>query len=316
MPGSVRFASLLIGALLCPVVAYAGEPSPCSSASECSKQAFAAGVAAYERADYVTALSRFRDALRLREHPVIAFNLALAESKNSLFLQAVNRLDAVSSDPRTPADLKARVASEREVAARSLATITFDSASSQGLLIRVDDQEVGGSPPSVQLNPGKHQLSLVLPKGVKIQRPIELTAGETLRVLLDNASELNLVVTNPEKVAQPVAAEPSRKPLSPTWFFVALGSTVAVGAVATWSGFDTLSAYHSYDRDLPNLKQAEANQRVADGHSKENRTNMLLGATGFLGLGTAAMGLWLVDWKTPVVAVSPTASGVVVSGRF
>jgi len=274
-------------------------------------------VAAYERGDYATALSRFREALRLREHPVIAFNLALAESKNSLFLEAVNRLDAVAKDSRTPGELKARVASERELAARSLSTVIFDSPASQGLSPTVDGQVVDGSPPKTQVNPGQHRIVLFGPKGIRVEREVSLIAGETLRVVLDSASELRFVVAGSEtKDKSPVLVQ-AHKGLSSTWFYVALGSTLAVGAVATWSGLDTLSAYRSYDRDLPGLTQRQANERVADGHGKENRTNLLVGATGFLAVGTTLVGLLLVDWQaSPTVSVSPSVGGVMLNARF
>ena len=57
------------------------------------------------------------------------------------------------------------------------------------------------------------------------------------------------------------------------------------------------SAYDDYQSDLPRLTLTEARSRIEDGHSRELRTNILLGATVLSAAGTAVLGLMLVDWK-------------------
>ena len=55
-------------------------------------------------------------------------------------------------------------------------------------------------------------------------------------------------------------------------FYTSLGLTVALGALTTWSGVDTLSGVDAYE-DNPTREAFE------DGQDKERRTNILLGVT-------------------------------------
>jgi hypothetical protein len=100
-----------------------------------------------------------------------------------------------------------------------------------------------------------------------------------------------------------VPAPQQRSGLSPVWFYATASATVLLSAGSIWSGLDVRNAYDHYQGDLPRLTQAEADARVEDGHSRELRTNLLLGATVLSAAGTALVGLVLVDWKSkPEVA--------------
>jgi len=71
-----------------------------------------------------------------------------------------------------------------------------------------------------------------------------------------------------------------RQILPPGVFYTSLGLTVALGALTTWSGVNTLSGVDAYE-DNPTREAYE------DGQDKERRTNILLGAT----LGMAAVSI-------------------------
>ncbi len=71
-----------------------------------------------------------------------------------------------------------------------------------------------------------------------------------------------------------------RQVLPPAVFYSALGVTVALGALTTWSGVDTLSGVDAYE-DNPTA------EGLSDGQDKERRTNILLGVT----LGMAAVSI-------------------------
>jgi hypothetical protein len=92
---------------------------------------------------------------------------------------------------------------------------------------------------------------------------------------------------------------------------------LALTGVTVWSGLDTQSALSDYRRDLPRLSQAEAEERVQSGHSRELRTNLLLGGSLLCGAGTAVLGVWFVDFghkQQASVGLAPNA--VSVFGRF
>ena len=87
--------------------------------------------------------------------------------------------------------------------------------------------------------------------------------------------------------------------------------------VTVWSGLDTQSAFHDYQRDRPHLSQTQADARVSDGHSRELRTNLLLAGSLLCGAGTAVLGIWFVDFghhQQAKIGVSPNS--VTLSGRF
>jgi hypothetical protein len=95
-----------------------------------------------------------------------------------------------------------------------------------------------------------------------------------------------------------------------------------LGALTVWSGLDVQSAYDDYREDLRELSQAQADRRVDEGHGRELRTNLLLGATVLGAAGTAVLGLVFVDWSgsgavaPPSTGLSLTPFGAAASGRF
>jgi hypothetical protein len=267
---------------------------------------------------------RFREALALRPHPVIAFNLALAEARTGLFVEAVARLDQVLQDPASPKNILKKAKSERDAAARSIATVVIDPTSAQDATVSLDGSTIPGSSPRVQVNPGEHSLRVAVTGRTPIDRVVTVLAGETLRVTIDRSRELVVV---PDPIARPPNADAGAKApavsrsaaLSPTWFYAGLGLTAVAGAFTLWSGLDTTSSLRSYERDLPDLTQDQINHRVSDGHSKEIRTNLLLATTGVFAAGTATLGLFFVRWgpaRESGASVHPTAQGVLVLGTF
>lgn len=293
---------------------------------ECGKIAFDTAVAASEKGDWATAARHFREALALRPHPVIAFNLALAEARIGQFVEAVARLDEVLQNSASPKNILGKAKAERDAAARSIAVVVIDSATAQNATVTLDGVEISGSPPRAQVNPGEHALRVTVAGRAPIERTVALLAGETLRVTIDRSRELVVV---PDPVPRPASSDAGavdaeapaaeRAKLSPTWFYAGLGLTAMAGALTIWSGLDTTSSLRSYERDLPNLTQDQINRRISDGHSKELRTNLLLATTGVLAAGTATVGLFFVRWgpsKSAGASVHPTAQGLMVLGRF
>lgn len=317
MLAPLRRGSTLCSLCLCLVMGTSAstswaddDPGACvQSPKECSRIAFDAGVGAYEKGDYPTALARFREALALRPHPVIAFNVALAESKNGLFVEAVQRLDQILQDPQTPRTLREQAQSERGIATRNIATLVVDPGTSQGATVLLDGHRVQGDPPRAPANPGPHTLRVELPGQPPIDRSIHLVPGETLRITLDRTRELVIVPgpTTPNPVVAP-------RGLHPAWFWAAAGATGIAGALTLWSGLDTLSAHSAYETDLPTLTQPQVDARVANGHDLERRTNILLGTTAVLAVGTAALGVFYTRWGS--AAVRPTVGGLQVSASF
>lgn len=276
---------------------------------------------AYRDGDYIAAIVDFRAALAFRWHPSIALNLGLAEIGAGQYLAAIRDLDAVLAAGSTDAKIRDQATRERERATAELASIEIDAGDGAKPPTRVDGASVDVAS-AVMVDPGAHHVEIEMAGGGVLRRDVTLAPREHLRLSIDRTREI-VVVPNQAQEGQKPVVSPSPAPalhrsgVSPVWFFVGAGVTVAVGAVATWSALDTKSAFDSYQRDLPALDQAAADRRVDDGHALETRTNVLWAVTGALAIGTAALGVFVVDWtpsRETAVVVGPGAAAL--RGRF
>jgi hypothetical protein len=282
---------------------------------ECGRRAFDAGVQAFQEADYVVALDRFREAFRYKPHPAVALNLALAESRNGMLLEALKRFDDVLSHPEASERLKETAQRERQTVEGNLAVLVLEVEGTGSISATIDGVEMVGSPPTARLNPGTHRVLVVEDGRILLERTVTVATGERLRIAVQKSSEVQVVVP-PGRPDPP----PKKTRVDPAWFYASAGLTLGFGALSLWSGLDTQSAFDDYERDLPTLPQDEIDRRVDDGHSKETRTNVLLGVTTLAAAGTAVLGIWIVDWggsagsEAGNVAVTP--GGLLVRGSF
>jgi hypothetical protein len=289
----------------------------------CGRQAFQRAVSAYRDGDYQAAIRDFRAALGFKWHPSIALNLGLAEAKAGQYLAAIHEFDAVLASASSDPKVRNEATKERARITAELASIEIDAGEGTKPLARVDGAPVDTATP-VMVDPGAHHVEIEVGGGGVMRRDVTLSPREHLRLSIDRSREIVVVPKREDekpKPAPPPQPPPSppaaRSGVSPVWFFVGAGATVAVGAVATWSAFDTKSAFDRYEADLPGLDQSEANRRVDDGHALETRTNVLWAVTGVLAVGTTALGVFLVDWKPShetAVVVGPGAAAF--RGRF
>jgi hypothetical protein len=295
--------------------------SPCTDKPEvCGRQAFERAVVEYRDGDYVAAIVDFRAALAFRWHPSIALNLGLAEIGAGQYLAAIRDFDAVVSAGSTDAKIRDQATKERDRATAELASIEIDAGDGAKPPTRVDGASVDAATP-VMVDPGAHHVEIEMAGGGVLRRDVTLAAREHLRLSIDRTREI-VVVPNreqekPTPATPPPAPAPHRGGISPVWFFVGAGATLAVGAVATWSALDTKSAFDGFQSELPRLDQAEANRRVDDGHALETRTNVLWAVTGAFAVGTAALGVFVVDWtpsKETAMVIGPGAAAL--RGRF
>lgn len=268
-----------------------GEPA------ECGKQEFEAGIKAYQAGDFGNAAQHFERAHGHRAHPVVLFNWALAEARANKPVDAIAKFERVLADAQTPEELKSKVEAEREKVNRNISRVVLD-ASGKKVELFVDDAPHGGDPPTATLNPGRHAVRVTIDGKVALTREIDVRPGETLRLSVSatkDAPKGGGVGGDAGRETRP--APRVGKPLEPIWFFVGAGATLVAGGVAVWSGLDTKNAFDEYERDLPRLTQAQADARVSDGHDRELRTNILIGATAGLGVATAVVGAFFVDWS-------------------
>lgn len=315
----VGFASFT-GALTCAPDARA---EPCAASDrECAKSAFTSGTAAFDRGEYGEALAAFENARSANDHPFVSFNIALCLERLGRLLESRRELDKLLQNPALGADLEKRVSAERTQVAAQLSRLVLDAPSS-GYSVEIDGAATKGDN-ELELDPGEHHLRIKKGEQLVYDQAVKLDAGERLRLrVTDQERAIDVVVVPEQRRAEPppkvsVPAPVVRRPLSPVVFYGAATATVLLGGLTLWSGLDVQSAYDDYQRDLPRLTQAQADQRVSSGHARELRTNVLLGGTVLSAAATATMGLLWVDFagRKDAVAVGFDGRGVRVSGAF
>ncbi|HEU4533531.1 MAG TPA: hypothetical protein VFS00_05410 [Polyangiaceae bacterium] len=167
------------------------------------------------------------------------------------------------------------------------------------------------------LDPGKHTVAVGW-GSITEAKEVEASAGKS--------AELSFARPEPPPVEPPpppLSPDPPPPPvarrsgLPPLVFFGGLAATAALGGVSVWSGLDTRN----------NPGQARVREECVglgsdcpayqDGLSRQRRTNVLLAATGGVGLATAVVGLFFTRWggSRPVAAAAPAFAPAVGLGR-
>ena len=154
---------------------------------------------------------------------------------------------------------------------------------------------------SIFLSPGEHELVAGWSEGRTQKKSVTATAGASGEIAFEAPPVPAEPAPEPEVVAPAPAEGPVDEPKksggwSPTVFFVGVGLTVAAGGVTVWSGIDT--------KNDPGPEKVKAECAAGDtscplykeGRSKQLRTNILIGVTSALAVGTGLIGALAVDW--------------------
>jgi hypothetical protein len=296
-------------------------------ATACGRQHFEAGTRAFEAGNYTEACAEFQAALVQRPHPVVRFNLALSLLRLGRPSSALAELDQVLSDPAAEKDLKERALRERRSAEQALARVSFRLSDPTRERIELDGKPVDLAAGSeLALDPGNHHVQVISNSAVVLDQELDLGPGERVELRVGERSRrIDVVVVPPAPAPAPapvnappaLAVRSDSRGLAPAWFYAGLGASAVLTGLTVWSGIDTNKAYSDYERDLPRLTQAEANQRVDSGHARELRTNLLLAGSLVCGAGTAVLGIWFVDFSGKRAASVGFLPGqVALSGRF
>lgn len=298
---------------------------PEQDATVCGRRHFEAGTAAFEKNDFKAAAAEFEAALAQRAHPVIRFNLAISMARLGHPSAAIEQLKLVQADAEADKDLVGRAERERKDAERALSRVTFKLTDPARERVELDGKPVQlDSPAELGIDPGPHHVRVISGNSVVLDQDLDLSPGERVELRVGERSRRIDVVVVPDApppknqgAIAPPPAPPSTHQLSPVYFIAGAGATAVLAGVTIWSGLDTKSAYRDYQRDLPSLSQADADERVRNGHARELRTNLLLAGSIVCAAGTAALGVWFVDFsggKRASVGITP--GGVAFAGKF
>ncbi len=184
--------------------------------------------------------------------------------------------------------------------------------------VEVDQQPVGASAEDrhvVYLKPGSHDVVAVFGRRRSPSRSLKTTAGaeQTLEFSRPAAEEEPKPESTDKAGSVDVAADSGAGSdgLPPWVFGTAVGVTVVLAGVATWSGLDTLSERDSYDEN-------RTRAGFERGLDLERRTNILFAATGVAAAATLTLGLF-TDFggkeqaSGPRVGVAKTRGGAAMS---
>lgn len=222
-------------------------------------QAFARGKRLFDRGDYTAAVAAFEQAYRLKPHHAVQCSIALCYEQMNRFVEAAEHYR------RCLAGGAAKTGKAREVQ-RSLANVearinwvTVQSPPPGGT-VHVDGVALGPAPRRVPLNPGRHMLEVRRQGASPATLVLQLLSGEERTVTLAPAAKVEQPAPSPaaappttgrHEVTPPAdkPVRPSRRRLSPVWFWTSAALTVALaGAAATMGGLTYKAHEDYYDR--------------------------------------------------------------------
>jgi hypothetical protein len=331
--GLFSVLALSLPLVTAPASAQSAEPDCAGEdATACGRRHFETGTQAFERGDFTTAAAEFQAAIAQRPHPVIRFNLALSLARLGRPKAAIEQLQLTIADTATDKELRARAEREQRSAEQALSRVTFRLADLSRERVELDGVTVDvADRQELAIDPGLHHVRVISGSSVVLDQDLELSPGERVELRVGERSRrIDVVVvpdpTKPTPDLQPAPVRPPRqlppppqpsRPVPVGWFYAGLGVTAVVTGVTVWSGLDTNSAFDEYERDLPALSQEQADARVADGHQRELRTNLLLAGSLLSAAGTAVLGVWFVDFGSKAQArASIGPQQLLVTGRF
>lgn len=150
------------------------------------------------------------------------------------------------------------------------------------------------------LQPGEHSLRAGWVDGKTQSKVIEAIAGTNGELSFEGpTAETEPKAAEPVPEPEPEPAPPPQKSKgwSPLVFWIGAGATVAAGGVTAWSGIDTVN---NPGKERVQNECAKGDENCAlyqEGRAKQARTNVLLGVTSVLAVGTGLIGALAIDWS-------------------
>ena len=155
-------------------------------------------------------------------------------------------------------------------------------------------------------DPGSHELQVGWSDDRSAKLTLDATAGGKRDLSLTppahSAPKLESAVG-----PAPAAAPASSKPFGPVLFLIGAGLTAAGAGVTVWSAIDTQNNPGQAAVKAGCVGQGTSCPQYQQGLSSQLRTNVLIAATGGIGLVTAVIGIFFTRWSRPAKAAEPSA---------
>lgn len=321
----------------------ASEPTPAQV--RVAAEAFDKGREAYKSEDYVEAAEQFEKADSNAPSPA-ALELAIRARDKAGELDRAATLMSLAMRRHPGEESLMKIASD--LSKRASATL-FEL---RALCDTPCDLTVGGK--IVHGGPETERLLYIQPGPLTVRAGWSDNRSDSKQVQAEAGSKGEVSFIAPatpaakgmaQEPSDPVEAAPVAPPRddggdkkssgwSPTVFYVGAGLTAVLGGVTVWSGIDTVNNPGADRVKKECGTQGESCALYQEGVSKQRRTNVLIGVTAGVGVGTVLIALLATDWsggKAPAeestalrlrsrVAVAPWASldggGLQAVGRF
>jgi hypothetical protein len=322
----------------------ASEPSPAQV--RVAAEAFDKGREAYKAEEYVEAAEQFEKADSNAPSPA-ALELAIRARDKAGELDRAATLMSLALKRHPDDENLLKIASD--LSKRAKATLFELTANCDSPC----DLTVGGK--IVHGGPDTQRLLYILPGTLTVRAgwPDNRSDSKQVQAEAGGKGEVTFVAPSTpatknmaEEPTEPVAAAPApvapsdngpdkkSSGWSPTVFYVGAGLTAVLGGITVWSGLDTVNNPGTERVKNECGTQGESCALYQEGLSKQRRTNVLIGVTAGVGVGTLLVGLLATDWGSgkkpaedkadfrvrPRVAVAPWASldggGLQAVGRF
>lgn len=245
---------------------------------------FTDGQKAFAAGDYPHAADEFEAAYRDKPHYAPLWNAARSWQRAGDDVRAANLYARYLRE--APPD-----APDRDQATAALRALAARMGRIEPHASGVDKLELDGKrvdAPVVYVVPGEH-VAEADDKGKRVRKVVTVGVGQQVSVTLAPEPVAPLVGP-PRKSEQPVAPEPSRKPLPPIVTVIGGVLTAAAGGLTLVAALDTKKKRDAFPDDRTQVRLDEA-------FASQTRTNVLLGTTIGLGVITGVIAAFFTDWQ-------------------
>jgi len=158
---------------------------------------------------------------------------------------------------------------------------------------------------TLYLPAGDHTVRAGFSDDRTVSKPVTAAVGEAGELSFeapaaeqaDAAPAAEPVAAEPEQAAADTGVKPKGSGWSPIVFYVGAGLTAAAGGVTIWSGLDTQNNPGPDRVKEECAGQGEDCKLYQEGRSKQLRTNVLIGVTAGLGVGTILVAAFATNWS-------------------
>jgi hypothetical protein len=233
----VRAALIILLAAL-PAIARAQSAEPDRARATALT---AEGIKLYKQGDHAGALARFDEAIALVPSPRLHYDRALALIGLGRSLEAAHALEAFLADTGDAPESSVAVARQRLAELDALLGHLVVEAPIAAA-VRIDGEPAGGTPATVRVDAGEHEVSVTAPGRAPFTRRITVARGATERV----TAELPAPVVRPARdpapplraalFARPAPVEDQERPsiLRRWWFWTAVGAVAVAGGATAY----------------------------------------------------------------------------------